>query len=119
MRRRGGEKLFKRLWDRRLIYVRRMLDKFLGKHSLSWVVYHIVWILKYCCGILVGKVRMVLMGFSGGKLRLGVGRMIAMEIMLDHIHVFLQADKKTHPTNGIRGLSRRNFFVKYEQASIL
>ena len=81
-----------------------MLDESRGRHSLSRIAYHIVWIPKYRRRILVGKVRKVLEEVLREKVEAMGWRIIAVEIMPDHIHIFLQADNKTSPSEVVRHL---------------
>ena len=60
----------------------------------------IVWIPKYRREVFVGKVREVLDGVLWEIVEVMGWRMIAVEIMPDHIHVFLQAEDKAPPSQG-------------------
>ena len=81
-----------------------MLDEARGKHSLSRTAYHIVWILAPHSPVSCVYTLEALREALRGKAEAMGWRIIAMEIMLNHIHVFLQADNKTPPSEVIRHL---------------
>ena len=66
-----------------------------SKHSKHNINYHIVWIPKYRKMVLKGKVRDILKDIIEGNCRDLNLEMLALEIMPDHIHLFVGA-KPTH-----------------------
>ena len=79
-----------------------MLEERHASHNVSVLAYHIVWIPKYKRRILVGPISAALRGLIETKaLEMGL-RMVALEIMPDHVHVFIQVDAKTSPSDIVR-----------------
>jgi len=79
-----------------------MLEEERSKHSVSRIAYHIVWIPKYRRRILVGPIREALiMALEEKAGELG-WRIIALEVIPDHVHLFIQADKNTPPSRVVK-----------------
>ncbi len=75
-----------------------------GKHSKFNINYHIIWIPKYRRKLLVGKVEPVLRSIIEGQCHdLGV-EVLALEIMPDHIHLFVGATPSHTPCEIVKQL---------------
>ncbi|MGQ4892900.1 MAG: IS200/IS605 family transposase [Candidatus Njordarchaeia archaeon] len=79
-----------------------MLEEKHAPHNVSVLGYHIVWIPKYRRRILVGPVATALRELIEAKASEMGWRIVALEIMPDHIHLFIQADAKTSPSSIVR-----------------
>ena len=66
-----------------------------GYHCKHNINYHIIWIPKYRRKILIGKVTEVLKSIINGQCEEMGCEMLALEVMPDHIHLFIGA-KPTH-----------------------
>jgi len=66
-----------------------------GSHCKYNINYHLIWIPKYRKKVLVGKVREILTNIIEGQCKELKLDMLALEIMPDHLHLFVGA-KPTH-----------------------
>jgi len=75
-----------------------------GSHCKFNINYHIIWIPKYRRKLLTGKVAEVLRTILNGQCEdLGM-EMLALEIMPDHIHLFVGANPTTTPFKLVKQL---------------
>lgn len=73
-----------------------------GSHTKFNINYHIIWIPKYRKPILTGEVASVLRHIIEGHCR-GYGwECLALEIMPDHVHLFLSARPNWNPSDIVR-----------------
>jgi len=79
-----------------------MLEERHASHNVSVLAYHIVWIPKYRRRILVGPIAAALRELMEAKASQMGWRIVALEIMPDHVHVFIQVDAKTSPSDIVR-----------------
>lgn len=75
-----------------------------GSHSKHNINYHIVWIPKYRKHLLVGKVRDVLLDILRGKCEQYGWELLAVEVMPDHIHLFIGATPTDTPATIVKTL---------------
>ena len=68
-----------------------------GQHCKFNINYHLIWIPKYRKKVLVGKVRDVLAQIIEGQCQEIGLEMLALEIMPDHIHLFVAATPNHTP----------------------
>ena len=73
-----------------------------GSHCKYNINYHIIWIPKYRKHILFGKVAEVLKNIINGVCLDNNCENLALEIMPDHIHLFVGAKPTTNPANLIK-----------------
>ena len=79
-----------------------MLEEKRASHNVSVLAYHIVWIPKYRRRIPVGPVAAALRELIEAKASEMGWRIVALEIMPDHIHLFIQADAKSSPSSIVK-----------------
>jgi len=88
------------------------------RHVKYWCAYHFVWIPKYCRNILVGEIA----EYTKGVLKeiaeeLGC-KVLALEVMPDHVHVFLLCPPRLAPSyiaNYLKGKSARKVLQKFPE----
>lgn len=81
-----------------------------SRHSKHNINYHIVWIPKYRRHILRGKVRDVLRTILEGKCEEYGWELLALEVMPDHIHLFIgckPTDTPSHIVKTLKGNTSR------------
>ncbi|OGX31147.1 MAG: hypothetical protein A2787_04535 [Omnitrophica WOR_2 bacterium RIFCSPHIGHO2_01_FULL_48_9] len=69
-----------------------------GAHSRHSIKYHLVWIPKYRREVLVGKIPQRLKQILEGIAKTYELKIIAQEIMPDHVHVLVEASPKYSPS---------------------
>lgn len=75
-----------------------------GEHCKYNINYHLIWIPKYRRRLLTGRVREVLADILKGQCdQLGL-KMLALEIMPDHIHLFVAATPNHRPAEIVKQL---------------
>ena len=79
-----------------------MLEEKRASHNVSVLAHHIVWIPKYRRRIPVGPVAAALRELIEAKASEMGWRIVALEIMPDHIHLFIQADTKSSPSSIVK-----------------
>ena len=97
-----------------------------SSHSKHNINYHIIWIPKYRRKVLVGKVRNILAQILEGQCEELKLQMLALEIMPDHIHLFIAAlpthtpFKIVHKLKGNTSIQLRRCFreLKYLKYTI-
>ncbi len=84
--------------------------------SVHFMNYHFVWCPKYRKKILVGAVEKMLRELLEAKAKEMHCKIISLEIMSDHVHIFLQCTPTIAPNRVVAGLKgyssrilRRNF----------
>jgi len=91
------------------------------KHSRTCVFnvcYHIVWSTKYRKQVLVDEIEITLKNILSEISELKGFVIKSMEVMPDHIHVFVESDPKIAPTyiyKMLKGISARKLFIIYPE----
>lgn len=75
-----------------------------GRHCKFNINYHIIWIPKYRKPILFGKVQEVLKTIINGICEDNKCEVLALEIMPDHLHLFVGANPTINPSILIKNL---------------
>jgi putative transposase len=89
-----------------------------GSHCRYSLQYHLVWIPKYRRSLLVGKLAKRLMEILKEIARDYRFRIIAMEVMPDHVHMLIEAPPKYAPSRIIqtfKGISSRRMRQEFPQ----
>ena len=93
-----------------------MSDLIHDRTTVYNIGYHIVWSVKYRKGVLIGKVekslKQILIDIANEKEFI----IKEMEIMSDHVHLFVSAKPKYSPSyiyKMLKGISGRRLFIKY------
>jgi putative transposase len=88
------------------------------QHAKYQIAYHFVWILKYRKAILTGKVKEFLEEIFQ-KIAEEYGfEILAMEVMPDHIHLFVSASPKYAPSTVVKilkGVSAKKLFQQFPE----
>jgi len=86
------------------------------RHSTYFTNYHIVWIPKYRRRILVGDVALAVEESLRAVARKKKWEIIALEVMPDHVHLFVSAPPKYAPSEivkAFKGWSARRVLMAY------
>jgi len=89
-----------------------------GSHTKFNINYHIIWIPKYRKSILVGRVAEVLRDIIEGSCREYGWECLALEIMPDHIHLFLSSRPNWQPSkivNLLKGNTARQLRLVFPE----
>ncbi|ADC89403.1 transposase IS200-family protein [Thermocrinis albus DSM 14484] len=87
-------------------------------HAKYQIAYHFVWIPKYRKEILRGEIKEFLENLFKGIAQEYRFEILAMEIMPDHIHLFVSAPPKYSPSNIakiFKGVSAKKLFQRFPQ----
>lgn len=84
-------------------------------HSVQLVNYHIVFTPRYRRQLLVGERRKRLTEVLRGVARDNDWRVVALEVMPDHVHLFVSADAKTKPEIVVKRFKGRSSHVLREE----
>jgi len=74
------------------------------KHSICSIGYHLIWCTKYRKPILKNIVEVELRNIFGQSCSQYNWKLRSMEIMPDHVHLFVQCDHETAPVNIVKTL---------------
>ena len=86
------------------------------KHAVYELKYHLVWVPKYRAKILGGEVREYLKGVFLEIAEEYEFRIDAMEVMADHVHIFIEAPPSYSPSEIaqiIKSISAREVFKRF------
>lgn len=84
-------------------------------HAVSLVNYHVVFAPKYRRGILVNEIRARLIEVLQSVARDNKWEIIALEVMPDHVHLFISADTRTRPEIVVKRFKGRSSHVLREE----
>ena len=88
------------------------------KHAVYELKYHIVWVPKYRAKVLVGEVREYIKGVFEEVAEEYEFRIEAMEVMVDHVHIFVGAPPKYSPSEivqKLKSISVREVYKRYPE----
>ena len=89
------------------------------KHAVYELKYHIVWVPKYRAKILVGEIREYIKGIFKEIAEEYEFRIEAMEVMGDHVHIFIGAPPKYSPSEIVQKIKSISAREIYKQLSCL
>jgi len=87
------------------------LDYHHSPHAVSLVNYHIVFTPKYRRSLLVGEIRTRLMEVLQSVARDNKWRIAGLEIMPNHVHLFVSADTRTRPEIVVKRFKGRSSHI--------
>jgi putative transposase len=88
------------------------------RHARYWCAYHFVWIPKYRRDILVGDVAEYTREVLSDILKELECKPLAIEVMLDHVHVFVLCPPRHSPAyivNYLKGKSARRILQRFPE----
>ena len=74
------------------------------KHSVSKIGYHLVWCTKYRKPVLVNEVELTVRNIIGQACTEYGWRCVELEIMPDHVHLFIQTNPSDTPVDIVKTL---------------
>ena len=86
------------------------------RHAKYQIAYHFVWIPKYRKSILKGEIKEFLEELFKEIAQEYGFEILAMEVMPDHIHLFVSAPPKYSPSTIVKifkGISAKNYFKNF------
>jgi len=89
-----------------------------GKHAVYELKYHLVWVPKYRAHILVGEVRRYLKEVFEAIAEEYEFHIDMMEVMEDHVHVFIEAPPSYSPSHVVqvlKSISARELYKKFPE----
>ncbi|AHF79424.1 IS200/IS605 family transposase [Thermococcus paralvinellae] len=88
------------------------------RHAKHLIIYHFIWIPKYSRDILVGKVAERLKQMLKEYAEEIGCEVISLEVMPDHVHIFLRAKPNLSPAqivNHLKGKSARKLLMEFPE----